>query len=361
MGECFGGMAVMAGMHKTQRRRARLHSRHGEHNERVPRRVTNDLLLALLLAQVLGGLLGWALPVSAAAPLYGLHRALGVAVILLLGWKQAIALGSLRRRLRRQPWDRSILWGSVAASALLLTLAIGLAWTLNLISFDLLWGYSPMNVHVALGIGLLPFVGWHMLKRRRQNAVTAPALSRRAALRVGGLGIATLVGWQAIERLAPAVRLTTGSKPAVSLSGNAFPAEIWLFDSVPTLDVTAYRLRVRSRAFSMDELLAAHPPRQVQAVLDCTSGWWSEQVWTGVSVVDVLRSADVPADGGDIAIVSTTGHRIVLPIADLADAVLATHVGGEALSAAHGYPLRLVVPGRRGYHWVKWVAAIDIV
>jgi DMSO/TMAO reductase YedYZ molybdopterin-dependent catalytic subunit len=330
-------------------------------NVSVPRRVTNDLLLGLLLAQVLGGVLGWALPVSAAAPLYGLHRALGVAVILLLGWKQAIALGSLRRRLRRQPWDRSILWGSVAASALLLTLAIGLAWTLNLISFDLLWGYSPMNVHVALGIGLLPFVGWHMLKRRRQNAVTAPALSRRAALRVGGLGIATLVGWQAIERLAPAVRLTSGSKPAVSLSGNAFPAEIWLFDSVPTLDVTAYRLRVRSRAFSMDELLAAHPPRQVQAVLDCTSGWWSEQVWTGVSVVDVLRSADTPADGGDIAIVSTTGHRIVLPIADLADAVLATHVGGEALSAAHGYPLRLVVPGRRGYHWVKWVAAIDVV
>ena len=103
MGECFGGMAVMAGMYTTQRRRARLHSRHGEHNERVPRRVTNDLLLALLLAQVLGGLLGWALPVSAASPLYGLHRALGVAVILLLGWKQAIALGSLRRRLRRQP------------------------------------------------------------------------------------------------------------------------------------------------------------------------------------------------------------------------------------------------------------------
>ena len=36
-------MAVMAGAHKTQRRRARLHSRYGEHNERVPRRVTADL------------------------------------------------------------------------------------------------------------------------------------------------------------------------------------------------------------------------------------------------------------------------------------------------------------------------------
>src|SRR5579859_4299609 len=173
----------------------------------MPRRLTNDLLLVLLLTQVLGGLLGWALPVATAAPLYGLHRAVGVAVILLLGWKQAIAIKSWRRRLRRRPWDRSIVWGSVAAAALLTTLAIGLAWTLNLISFDLLWGYSPMNVHVALGIGLLPFVGWHVLARRRQNAASAPVVSRRSLLRVVGLGAATLLGWQAIERLAPAVRL----------------------------------------------------------------------------------------------------------------------------------------------------------
>jgi DMSO/TMAO reductase YedYZ molybdopterin-dependent catalytic subunit len=326
----------------------------------VPRRLTNDLLLTLLLAQVLGGLLGWALPVAAASPLYALHRALGVAVILLLVWKQAIALASLRRRLRLQSSDRSVVWGSVAATALLLTLAIGLAWTLNLISFDLLWGYSPMNVHVALGIGLLPFVAWHMLKRRRANAASAPVLSRRSALRVGALGVATLVGWQAIERMAPAVRLTTGSKRTASFSGNAFPAEIWLLDSVPLLDSASYRLSVLSDSFSVDQLLAAHPQRELQAVLDCTSGWWSEQVWSGVPLLDVARSAGMPRGLTDLAITSTTGHRIVLPVADLTDALLATQVGGEPLSVAHGAPLRLVVPGRRGYYWVKWVARIEI-
>src|SRR4029077_19961980 len=112
------------------------------------------------------------------------------------GWKQAIALHSLRRRLRGRTWDRSVVWGGVAAVALLLTLGIGLAWTLNLISFDLLWGYSPMNIHVALGIGLLPFVGWHMLRRRRQNAASAPVASRRSLVRVGALALATLLGWQ---------------------------------------------------------------------------------------------------------------------------------------------------------------------
>jgi len=329
----------------------------------MPRRLTNDLLLALLLAQALGGLLGWAWPVASAAPLYSLHRALGVAVILLLGWKQAIAWRSLRRRVRRRRWDRSIVWGSVAGIALLLTLAIGLAWTLNLISFDLLWGYSPMNVHVALGILLLPFVGWHMLARRRQNAASASVRSRRSLVRVAGLAVATLVGWQAIERLAPAVRLVTGSKPTASLSANAFPAEIWLLDEVPLLDPAQWRLVLGgslAASLSLTELTGRHPRREVQAVLDCTSGWWSEQVWSGVGVLDVLRAAGVSAAASEVAVESVTGHRIVLPLADLETAILATHVGGEKISAGHGYPVRLVVPGRRGYQWVKWVKSVDV-
>jgi DMSO/TMAO reductase YedYZ molybdopterin-dependent catalytic subunit len=327
----------------------------------VPRRLTNDLLLALLLAQVLGGLLGWAWPVTFASPLYALHRALGVGVILLLGWKQAISLASLKRRLKPgRPWDRSVVWGSIAGIALLLTLAIGLAWTLNLISFDLLWGYSPLNIHVALGIGLLPFVTWHMLKRRRQNAFSAPLVSRRSMLRVAGLSVATLVGWQAIERLAPNVRLVTGSKPTASFSANAFPAEIWLFDSVPSIDAAGYRLTVLSKDFSLSELSALHAPRVVQAVLDCTSGWWSEQVWSGVGLVEVLNAAGISPNADQVTIVSVTGHRIVLPVNEMENALLATHVGGEPLSPGHGAPLRLVVPGRRGYHWVKWVASIEL-
>ena len=50
----------------------------------MARRLTNDLLLALVLAQVATGLAGWALPVAQAAPLYDVHRALGVALLLML-------------------------------------------------------------------------------------------------------------------------------------------------------------------------------------------------------------------------------------------------------------------------------------
>jgi DMSO/TMAO reductase YedYZ molybdopterin-dependent catalytic subunit len=40
--------------------------------------------------------------------------------------------------------------------------------------------------------------------------------------------------------------------------------------------------------------------------------------------------------------------------------MLATRVAGEQLSAGHGFPLRLVAPGRRGFWWVKWVERVQV-
>src|SRR5919202_613918 len=151
----------------------------------MARRLTNDLLLAVVLAQVATGLAGWALPVVQVAPLYDLHRGLGVALlVLVLVWKQAIVRRSLKRRWGR---DGSTVWGILAGSALVIAVLIGLAWTLRLISFDTLWGYSPLNIHVFLGIGLLPVVGWHVAQRWSTNRASARVVSRRSALRLLGL------------------------------------------------------------------------------------------------------------------------------------------------------------------------------
>ena len=95
----------------------------------MPRRLTNLLLLALVLAQVASGVLGWVLPEARALPLYDLHRGLGLALVLLLAWKQVIVRSSLRRRLGRSPRDRSVLVGGITALALLGSLGLGLAWT----------------------------------------------------------------------------------------------------------------------------------------------------------------------------------------------------------------------------------------
>ncbi len=326
----------------------------------MPRRLTNDLLLGLILTLVLTGVFGWALPVAAAAPLYDLHRVMGVAVLLmLLVWKQAVIRASLTRRLRKKPWDRSVLWGALGAIGLVLGVTIGVAWTLGLISWDLRWGYSPLNIHVFVGIGLLPFVALHALRRRRANRVSAPVWSRRAAVRVAVLSLASVVGWQA-TRLGD--RRFTGSKPVSPVVGSPFPAEIWLFDAVPLIDAAVWRLQLSglvSATLTLDDL-AAFPTRTMQEVLDCTSGWWTEQVWTGVPLLSVLERAGLASAVSQITVQSTTGHRIVLPPDVLDQLLLATHVGEAPLSPGHGFPVRLVVPGRRGYQWVKWVSQIEI-
>jgi DMSO/TMAO reductase YedYZ molybdopterin-dependent catalytic subunit len=327
----------------------------------VPRRLTNDLLLALILALVLSGVFGWALPVAVAVPLYDLHRVLGVAVlVLLVVWKQQVIRASLGKRLRRRPWDRSLVWGVIGAIGLISAVVLGVTWALHLISFETFWGYSPINVHVILGIGLLPFVALHAVRRRRANRASAPVWSKRAALRLAGLTAVALVGWQ-VTRLGE--RRLSGSKHAASFSGNAYPGEIWLFDSVPLIDAAAWRLHISSASHagmvSLAELEAL-PRRSVQAVLDCTGGWWTEQVWSGTPLLAVLRQVGMTAEASRITVQSTTGHRIEFPADELSNLLLATRVGDEPLSAVHGFPVRLAAPGWRGYHWVKWVERIEL-
>lgn len=57
---------------------------------------------------------------------------------------------------------------------------------------------------------------------------------------------------------------------------------------------------------------------------------------------------------------STTGYRRRFPAGDAGVLRLATAVGGAPPSPGHGYPARLVAPGRRGSWWVRWVDRIDV-
>jgi DMSO/TMAO reductase YedYZ molybdopterin-dependent catalytic subunit len=259
--------------------------------------------------------------------------------------------------------------GVLAGVSLLGSVALGLAWTLDLVSFDTFWGYSALNVHVQFGLLLLPLMAWHALHRWERRPAVASLVGRRSVLRLAGLAGLTLVGWpllgwMAERRTTDRARRPTGSKHAGSFSANAYPVTIWLFDDVPVLDAATWRLSVLGAVSAPLSLsyaeLTSLPLRAADAVLDCTGGWWSEQTWGGISVGDLLVRAGASSAAREAAVMSFTGHRWTFPLDELRVALLATPVGGEPLTPGHGYPARLVIPGRRGFQWVKWVHRIEV-
>jgi DMSO/TMAO reductase YedYZ molybdopterin-dependent catalytic subunit len=52
--------------------------------------------------------------------------------------------------------------------------------------------------------------------------------------------------------------------------------------------------------------------------------------------------------------------NVPLSFLEAADAVLATHADGEPLAPEHGYPLRLVIPGKYFWKSAKWLRGIEL-
>ena len=324
----------------------------------MPRRLANLALLAAVTTLLGSGIVAWLLPDTSAGALYLTHRVAGVTLVLALGWKYAIA----RRSLRRRGIGGAGVWIGLATAALTIaTVGLGLAWTAGLVSFDRPFAYSALNLHVLAGLALGALVVAHVLARGESRPALVSLAGRRAALRGLGLLAVSLVASFALDRVALAKR-ATGSRHAGSFTGNALPVTIWSLDSVPAIDVDRWRLRVVGAKARPIELsyadIAALPRHEASVVLDCTGGWWSEQVWSGVSLLDVLARGGADRSATRVEIISITGHRWTFDRSEAERAMLATHVGGEALSAGHGYPLRLVVPGLRGFLWIKWVTEL---
>lgn len=314
-------------------------------------RRTNLALLALMPLAALTGGLTFVVGSGPVLPVVVLHGVVGLAVLVLAPWKAVIARRGLRRR--RPGRSTSVLLTLLVLVALL----AGLAHSTGLLVSA--YGLTAMQVHVGAGLAALALVAAHV--RRRRARVRRTDLSRRALVRSGAIAVAAAGVYVVVEgttwvlSLPGARRRDTGSYELASGDPAAMPVTSWLLDRVPEQDPATWGLVVSSggveRRWSLAELSAVDD--RVTAVLDCTGGWWSRQEWSGVRLAQLLPAGAT----GSVEVVSATGYRRRLPLSD--DLLLALEVAGSALQPGHGAPARLVVPGRRGYHWVKWVARIE--
>jgi DMSO/TMAO reductase YedYZ molybdopterin-dependent catalytic subunit len=260
-------------------------------------------------------------------------------------------------------WNQGTTASLLALLAVSLVLATGVFWTT--------WQWpaqfpNGMWWHVALGLGLALFLALHMALRfkplRRRDLRGRRTLLQLLGVAAGG-GLLWMGNQVFNQGLATpgSQRRFTGSRNA----GDSFPVTMWMFDNPAPVDIASWRLRIHGAVATEQTLtysqLLAQAIDEVEATLDCTSGWYTTQQWQGILIGRLLQQAQPTNAAVMVSFRSITGYRWSLPLDEAVNALLATHVAGQPLAHGYGAPFRLVAPGRRGFQWVKWVTEIEVL
>ena len=335
-------------------------------------RFINILILILFCVLGLTGLYGFVWPFPAS--LFEIHRFAGWALIVLLPWKVAIALRSLSRGMSLR-FDRGVMVivSVLLSIATLIVLFLALRWTWQIGSYYVWIGpyaYSAVGWHWGIAFGLAPFFILHVW-RRWPRPKKVDFAGRRQALKLMGFGAAAIVGWGAAEALAKSVENTgsqrrfTGSREQGSFAGLDYPVTSGSDQGKIRLDPSTWKLTLhgvvkKPLTLTYDDMLALSTSK-VTATIDCTGGWYSTQIWRGVRLADLLAQAEVQEERILVVLKDISGYTAQFAPTEISEILLATHVGEQVLNHWHGYPLRAVVPSRRGGHWVKWLTEIEVV
>ena len=329
-------------------------------------RATNHAILFLLSLELLSGLISLTIGRPSGEWIFWLHGIAGFSLLGLIVWKYGIVLRSFRRRGLAHETAGSII-------LLLLFLAVlttGALWAIigrGSLDIPVYGTVRLLVIHTTLGLALTIPLMIHAAMRWPRPITRTDFTNRRAALRLLAVGLGGLVLWQGASAAAPVAGKTprfTGSREAGSGQGNAHPVTQWLFDQRQRIDADEWTLTIHGRVdtpvhISYEEL-GTIVNRRTTATLDCTGGWYTVQAWSGVRLSDLLSRVRPEEDAESVVIESVTGFNRRFPITEADQLLLATHIAGEPLSTGHGFPVRLVAPGRRGYHWVKWVTSIEV-
>jgi DMSO/TMAO reductase YedYZ molybdopterin-dependent catalytic subunit len=227
---------------------------------------------------------------------------------------------------------------------------------------------------------------------------TPPTLDRRRFL-VGGAyaavlaGVTGVAGQYFVRRSAAsvsrsAVRIPAPSSPAAALPAGAdlgVPGvgpfitsneRFYRVDTAlltPAVNADGWRLRIHGmvdRELTLDYAnLVARPLIERDVTLACVSNevggnYVGNARWIGAPLKAILEEAGVDPRADQIVARSADGFTAGSPSAtvmDGRDAMLAVSMNGEPLPLAHGFPVRMIVPGLYGYvSATKWLVDLEL-
>jgi hypothetical protein len=130
-----------------------------------------------------------------------------------------------------------------------------------------------------------------------------------------------------------------------------------------------FRLTVSGRVarpltFTLDSL-ASLGFHSATLPIACVEGWSYSAVWRGVRLRDLLAAAGAAHDATAVvySLEANSIYRHSFLDSSQAhdrDTLLATQLDGQPLDLDHGYPLRLIGPGRPGVNQTKWVTGVVV-
>lgn len=141
----------------------------------------------------------------------------------------------------------------------------------------------------------------------------------------------------------------------------------------PRLDASKWSLDIAGKVgkpqrLTFDEIRAMPAVEQLQT-LECISNevggdLISNARWKGVRLRDLLARAGGPGPTAvKVAFRCADGYSESIPIGDAMNptTMLAYEMNGDILPQAHGFPLRLLIPGLYGMKNPKWITRMEVV
>jgi DMSO/TMAO reductase YedYZ molybdopterin-dependent catalytic subunit len=221
--------------------------------------------------------------------------------------------------------------------------------------------------------------------RRRFLVVSAAAAGTAAAGVLGGRALAgrfSVAGARAALRIpAPAVRAPAlpagaglripGLAPFITPNGAFYRVDTAIV--LPQVAPESWQLRIHgmvAREISVSFAELVHRPLIEDYITVCCVSnpvggpYISNARWLGASLAGLLRRAGIRPGAGQLLCTSADGFTSGVPIQavlDGRDALLAVAMNGTPLPVAHGFPVRMVVPGLYGYvSACKWLTDIEV-